>query len=751
MSPPNSPPRYNPIGWLSDLQERPLLPLRFNPLQPTNFKGRSTLGSRLITLSGLLVLIGTAVVVDRHLFRNLGEPALLWETNYHLTNAVVSRVCNILPSSSTSSSSSFASQTDGTNRTKDSFNGLLASKFCRNQLNQKKDLEKLYVPDSGHDFGPSMDRSMGSERCAALFPNLYQELDRAVLYHSSRGNISIQHLDRAYQYSHARVLIYRNRVYIKGFNGGPGLRTEAILNSIQEAVITSPELLPDVEFVIKTSDAPQGGDDEHPLWVLDRTKSQEEVWLMPDYGFYSWPEPKVGGMVEVRDKTAEREASLSWDSKISKAFWRGAILVKLREQLLEVSKGKSWSDIKPIVWQNLNGGLKTPEDHCNYKFLVHTEGYAYSGRLKYLLMCRSVVVGHEMQYIQGGDPTTSNNMSGVDMYVTEGSLPAVDTSLAERLTKLVDTLIPRMESLERAVSGQASKPAGVTRADSFNTLLVRIEEIAANMTRLEKKVEALSSPLSSNMTDQTAAKPSSLPPRPAPLYSEKVAGTSKPGVAKPLPPVPPSSYINRFKLGQVVIRKKFDQPKPFEGLTAAAICQKINAALEFAKAKVDNEVIKIKAVAQFPNGDVKIFTKDRRASKWLLDNKHLWTEKADPVFITSQVAHPVLLHSCPTSFEVDNGEHVELLCKQNDIEPKEIQKIRWLLNPKGTGKASSTLLIFFFDRRLALDIERAGLCYNSLHLKGQHYLQGPKQCYNCLALHVRKWRTLAEAASAASN
>jgi hypothetical protein len=69
-----------------------------------------------------------------------------------------------------------------------------------------------------------------------------------------------------------------------------------------------------------------------------------------------------------------------------------------------VSKGKPWSDIQPIVWQNLNGGLKTPEDHCNYKFLVHTEGYAYSGRLKYLQMCRSVVVGHEMQYIQVNQP-----------------------------------------------------------------------------------------------------------------------------------------------------------------------------------------------------------------------------------------------------------------------------------------------------------------------------------------------------------
>lgn len=96
-------------------------------------------------------------------------------------------------------------------------------------------------------------------------------------------------------------------------------------------MITSPELLPDVEFVVKTLDAPQGDDSRLPLWVLDRTNSQEEVWVMPDYGFYSWPEPKVGSMVEVRDKCAEVERRLSWKDKIPKAFWRGAILVKLRE------------------------------------------------------------------------------------------------------------------------------------------------------------------------------------------------------------------------------------------------------------------------------------------------------------------------------------------------------------------------------------------------------------------------------------
>jgi hypothetical protein len=237
--------------------------------------------------------------------------------------------------------------------------------------------------------------------------------------------------------------------------------------------------------------------------------------------------------------------------------------------------------------------------------------------------------------------------------------------------------------------------------------------------------------------------------------------------------VPSSTHINRFKLGQVVIRKRFDQPKPFEGLSAVQITKKINEALSFAKAHIEGEPITVKAVAQFPNGDIKVFIKDRKAAKWLLDNKHLWTAQADPKFITSQVTHPVLLHSCLSSFEVDNPQHVVLLCQQNDIETKDIQKIRWLLNPKLASKETGTLLIFFFDRRLAFDIERAGLCYNSLHLRGQHYIHGPKQCYNCLAVGhlahsckdkalcsrcgggnttrrpVRTWKTPAGAANAA--
>ncbi|KNZ47018.1 hypothetical protein VP01_674g1 [Puccinia sorghi] len=40
--------------------------------------------------------------------------------------------------------------------------------------------------------------------------------------------------------------------------------------------------------------------------------------------------------------------------------------------------------------------------------------------------------------------------------------------------------------------------------------------------------------------------------------------------------------------------------------------------------------------AQFPNGDVKIFPKDCQGAKWLL-NRHLWTVKADPKFVTPKI------------------------------------------------------------------------------------------------------------------
>lgn len=127
---------------------------------------------------------------------------------------------------------------------------------------------------------------------------------------------------------------------------------------------------------------------------------------MPDFGYWSWPETKVGSMREVQMKAADRESN--FENKISKLLWRGATMgLPLREKLIEVTKDKSWADIVALDWRNkesMRTDLKSMSEHCGYKFLAHTEGNSYSGRLKYLQACESVIVAHKMDWIQHQHP-----------------------------------------------------------------------------------------------------------------------------------------------------------------------------------------------------------------------------------------------------------------------------------------------------------------------------------------------------------
>lgn len=136
---------------------------------------------------------------------------------------------------------------------------------------------------------------------------------------------------------------------------------------------------------------------------------------MPDFGLWSWPEPAVGSYQEVLRKADEvdnayitigddgkKEHTLK--GKHDLAVWRGAVLGNpIREGLVKLSKGKEWADVKVLNWGNqdeLKKSLLSMADHCRYKYVLHTEGYSYSGRLKYLQACHSVVIIHEMEWTQ---------------------------------------------------------------------------------------------------------------------------------------------------------------------------------------------------------------------------------------------------------------------------------------------------------------------------------------------------------------
>lgn len=135
---------------------------------------------------------------------------------------------------------------------------------------------------------------------------------------------------------------------------------------------------------------------------------------MPDFGFFSWPEPGVSSYLEVRQQTLDREREIamglhqlarrtlqqsakerknvtgdddtvseestltigpdSWSKKIPKLIWRGVPMVEVRhvssifvmelehrdlmllgrQELLRASEGQSWSDVQSLDWGKVN-------------------------------------------------------------------------------------------------------------------------------------------------------------------------------------------------------------------------------------------------------------------------------------------------------------------------------------------------------------------------------------------------------------
>nr|XP_031863812.1 uncharacterized protein CI109_000454 [Kwoniella shandongensis]KAA5530884.1 hypothetical protein CI109_000454 [Kwoniella shandongensis] len=338
-------------------------------------------------------------------------------------------------------------------------------------------LPLLPTPDDGAVYGAvksyptysreSDNRHLTQDECTNRFPDLYREADRAQRLYKKRGGITKEMVEEAEKDNgNARLVILNNKLFVKTYKGGINTRTQAAMAQVHRTVMTSPEPLPDIEFVIQTSDA---GNGKYPHFALDREAEQEEIWLMPDFGFYSWPEPGVGAYTEVRAKALAYEQNLglrlddelnvihsSWENKTEKLFWRGSPMVEVRQDLLRASRDQPWSDVKELNWGAVNkdeeekmknnGDLRTPAEHCQYQFLAHVEGWAYSGRLKYLQQCRSVIVAHPLKYIQHYHHLLNSNENDPNQNIVEVPLP-LEENLPGVMEKLLDPM--NREKVER--------------------------------------------------------------------------------------------------------------------------------------------------------------------------------------------------------------------------------------------------------------------------------------------------------------
>lgn len=190
-------------------------------------------------------------------------------------------------------------------------------------------------------------------------------------------------------------------------------RTAGLLHSMHRALVAAvPGTIPDAEFVLDLDDDPQRpinvkhGRDSNATSVmgLARLSNQTNIWLMPDYAFWAWPSARIGGHGQAIRKAAETNEQWPWQKKIAKVMWRGSAHINpdLREPLIELTANKPWADVQDC---NINDPQTKhlcvlQHEHCRYRFPIHTEGYTYSGRLKYLQLCNSAPIIHNLTWAE---------------------------------------------------------------------------------------------------------------------------------------------------------------------------------------------------------------------------------------------------------------------------------------------------------------------------------------------------------------
>lgn len=179
-------------------------------------------------------------------------------------------------------------------------------------------------------------------------------------------------------------------------------RAKATIHSLHRALTSLPDrhTLPNIEFVFTTDDFVSDPASSGAIWSYSKRDEDNSIWLMPDFGYWSWPEVQIGSYSDIRQRITEVDSTLNFQDKRKQLLWRGSVAPnpEIRSKLLKTALGQSWASIRVIDWDDemdLRYNLPPMEDHCKYMFLAHTEGRSFSGRGKYLLNCRSVVVAHK--------------------------------------------------------------------------------------------------------------------------------------------------------------------------------------------------------------------------------------------------------------------------------------------------------------------------------------------------------------------
>ena len=179
--------------------------------------------------------------------------------------------------------------------------------------------------------------------------------------------------------------------------------------------------MPDADFIVDTSD---GNVETHglPVMMINGRAGNPTGIAVPDWSFLNWATSQCPGeashlWVDFMTNTTNRYKLFRKDpvsflqSKRNKMFWRGADMAGRGEVLKKILSSKpdsipaSFYDTEIMAWvnnradgKNIARNCVSMNDHCQNRFLLHLHGLTSSNRIKYLLLCGSIVVMPKQEF-----------------------------------------------------------------------------------------------------------------------------------------------------------------------------------------------------------------------------------------------------------------------------------------------------------------------------------------------------------------
>ncbi|KAK9861994.1 hypothetical protein WJX84_011906 [Apatococcus fuscideae] len=232
----------------------------------------------------------------------------------------------------------------------------------------------------------------------------FQSIDQDLAPWNSTG-ISYSQVENAYCGSGAgafRMQIIGGQIYIVGEQESFQTRGHSVKMMLLHLQNTFGDMLPDVDVgAIATGDLPGDSVSPHgcpeigPVFSFSKRPEDVKAVRWPDFGFYDWPEAHSIPWEFFTIAIAKAARAMPWQTRTSQLFMRAAGIGPTREALRdsqdELSKNPLWN-VKIIDWGGNSPSFVTVLDHCKFRYLLHTAGNTYSGRLKYLPFCGSAIV-----------------------------------------------------------------------------------------------------------------------------------------------------------------------------------------------------------------------------------------------------------------------------------------------------------------------------------------------------------------------